>query len=263
MINLLDSDDDYLKEKKSLGNSTFSFDCHNAVKCFTHCCRNINITLHPYDVLRMKRNLGMSSGSFLDTYTVTFIKDNPSFPSLMLKLSDDAEKRCSFLSEQGCSIYQDRPDTCRTYPIERAVLIKPLSGIPPQEYYFLTTQPICKGHFQKRTWTVTTWIQNQEIEPFNRMNDAWSEMDILFRSSNPWGPEGFEDRRFQMAFMACYNIDMFKQFVFESTFLKRYRIRPDIIDQIMVSDQELLLLGFEWIKFFLFGIRSSKVTLRS
>ena len=50
-----------------------------------------------------------------------------------------------------------------------------------------------------------------------------------------------------MAFMACYNIDMFKQFVFESTFLKRYRIRPDIIDQIMVSDQELLLLGFEWI----------------
>ncbi len=261
MINLLDSDHDYLKDKKPLGGGTFSFDCHNAVACFTHCCRNINITLYPYDVLRMKHHLGISSGSFLDAYTTSVIKDNPSFPSLMLAMSPDTEKRCYFLTGQGCRIYQDRPDACRTYPVERAVMIKPLSGKPPQEYYFLTLQPLCKGHFQNRTWTVADWIQNQGIEPFNHMNDAWSEMDILFRS-HPWGPDGFEDNRFQMAFMACYNIDTFKQFVFESTFLKRYRIRPDTLDRIMEDDRDLLLFGFDWIKFFLFGIRSSKVTLR-
>lgn len=261
MINLLASDNNYLEKRKPLGDSTFTFECHREIECFTRCCRNVNITLYPYDILRMKSCFNISSGDFLDTYTFTVMKDNPSFPSVMMKLSESAEKNCFFLTDNGCGIYFDRPDACRTYPIERAVLIQPLSGKTPEEYYFLSRQQICKGHFQKHAWTVTDWIRNQEIKPFNRMNNAWSEMDILFRP-NPWGPDGFKDSRFQMTFMACYNIDMFKTFVFESTFLNRYWVRPDMLDKIQVNDSELLLFGFEWIKFFLFGIRSAKLRLR-
>jgi hypothetical protein len=130
-----------------------------------------------------------------------------------------------------------------------------------REFYFLTPQPICKGHFQEREWTTKEWINDQDIHPFNHMNDLWTEMDILLRS-NPWGSDGFEDNRLRMAFMASYNIDMFKKFAFESSFLQKYRVRPDILNEIKIDDEELLKFGLEWIKFFLFGIRSSKIVLR-
>ncbi len=262
MINLTDSKYNYLKEKKPLGESKFKFECHSGVECFTLCCRNINITLYPYDILRMKNSLHITSDEFLDEYTTAIFKDNDYFPSVMLKMSDNEEKTCPYLVREGCSIYKDRPDACRTYPVERAVMMAPFSTGPVQEFYFLTPQPICKGHFQEREWTVKEWLSNQGVEPFNQMNDLWSEMDILFRS-NPWGPDGFEDKRFKMAFMASYNIDTFKKFIFESTFLKRYKVMGHILQELKTDDTELLKFGFTWIKFYLFGIRSPKIVLRS
>ena len=40
--------------------SRFKFKCHKDVKCFTKCCRGINIILTPYDIIRMKNRLGAS-----------------------------------------------------------------------------------------------------------------------------------------------------------------------------------------------------------
>ena len=37
--------------------STFKFSCHPKVSCFNQCCRDVNIFLTPYDVLRMKKRL--------------------------------------------------------------------------------------------------------------------------------------------------------------------------------------------------------------
>ena len=35
------------------------------IACFTRCCRNIDILLTPYDVIRMKNRLGITSTEFL------------------------------------------------------------------------------------------------------------------------------------------------------------------------------------------------------
>ena len=39
------------------------FRCHPGLACFNSCCRNKRLTLLPYDVLRLSRALGRSSGS--------------------------------------------------------------------------------------------------------------------------------------------------------------------------------------------------------
>ena len=49
-------------------NDTFSFHCHSGVSCFNQCCRNLNLFLYPYDVLRLKHRLDISSDQFLDTF---------------------------------------------------------------------------------------------------------------------------------------------------------------------------------------------------
>ena len=39
----------------------FTFGCHPGVSCFNCCCSDVNIFLSPYDVLRLKQRLGMTS----------------------------------------------------------------------------------------------------------------------------------------------------------------------------------------------------------
>ncbi len=102
------------------GEDTFRFECHPGVSCFTRCCKNPDMYLYPYDIIRMKNRLGISSEQFLEQHTVSAFRDNPYFPSLMLKMSDKGEKSCPFLSSEGCNRYEDRPFSCRAYPLERA-----------------------------------------------------------------------------------------------------------------------------------------------
>jgi len=107
--------------RKLIKEETIRFDCHPGVACFTRCCKDADMYLYPYDIIRMKKRLGISSNRLLELYTFQEFRDNPYFPSLMLKMSDDEDKSCQFLSAKGCTIYKDRPFSCRAYPLERAV----------------------------------------------------------------------------------------------------------------------------------------------
>ena len=62
-----------------------------------------------------------------------------------------------------------------------------------------------------------------------------------------------------MVFMALYNLDKFRQFVFNSTFLERFEVDSTRIIKIQRSDEELLKFAFDWIKFGIFGQMLFKV----
>ena len=236
---------------RRLTKDTFRFDCHSRVTCFTRCCKDADMYLYPYDVIRMKNRLGISSDQFLEQYTFQAIRDNPHFPSLMLKMADNDEKGCPFLSIKGCMIYEDRPFSCRAYPMERAVA-RTGDEIERTVLYFIAEDAYCKGHKESREWTIKEWIEDQQIQLYNDINDLWVDIDTLFRA-NPWGPKGIDNPAFKMAFMACFNVDEFKKFVFESTFLSRFNVHRDRVSQLRESDVELMKFGFDWIKFFLTG----------
>ena len=51
-----------------------------------------------------------------------------------------------------------------------------------------------------------------------------------------------------MFFLASYNIDKFRQFVFESSFLDRYVIDEETIEKIKKDEIELLKFGMKWLK---------------
>ena len=58
---------------------------------------------------------------------------------------------------------------------------------------------------------------------------------------------------YQMTFMALYNLDKFRDFVFKSTFLDRFEVDDLTLEKIKRSDVELLKFAFDWIKFGIFG----------
>jgi hypothetical protein len=52
----------------------------------------------------------------------------------------------------------------------------------------------------------------------------------------------------RMFFLVCYNIDKFRDFVFNSSFLNRYEILDETIEDIRREDVALLQFGFDWLK---------------
>ncbi len=233
-----------------IGKKKFSFHCHPEVGCFMDCCRNVDMFLYPYDVLRLKDALNISSQEFMEKYTkVVKGINHPYFPSIMLRLNDDEVKSCPFLIDNGCGVYHDRPSSCRTYPLERGVDRSPKKG-SGADFYLMTQHDYCLGHKEDKSFTVKKWIRNQRLDEFNLMNDLWAEVDTVF-ASNPWAGEGSGGPKQQMAFTACFDIDNFRVLVAKHSLLDRFTLSKDQKRRIRESDSELLKFAFEWVKNFL------------
>ena len=227
-----------------LGGKEFTFACHPGVSCYTQCCRNVDMYLYPYDVLRLKNCLGLDSQTFMHSHTRLAEGAHPYFPAVMLKLDEQGD--CPFLAAEGCTVYRDRPSACRTYPLERAVDRTPERG-RDQEFYFLTNHDYCQGHHEEPSWTVRRWLRDQQLHDYNVMNDLWAEVDTIF-AANPWRGEGSGGPKQQMAFMVCYDVDGFREFVRKQELLTRLRMPKDRRRRIAKEDGELLKFGFEWLK---------------
>lgn len=239
-----------------LEKSRFRFACHPEVPCFMVCCRKLTLPLYPYDIIMLKKRLAIHSADFLGSHTMAVQDDNPFFPSIHLKMADNEEQTCPFLSATGCTVYEDRPTACRTYPLERALDRQP-SRNATREYYFLTHHPYCKGHEEKKEWSVKEWLRDQKVLYYNKMNDLWSEMDGIFRT-NPWKGEGAYGPKQQIAFMVCYNVDGFRAYLGETRLLRHFKIPGAIERAIATDDEALLTFGLDWLKHVLTGAATLK-----
>lgn len=239
---------------------TFNFRCHPDIGCFNRCCRNLNLFLYPYDVICLKNRLGLTSEKFLDRHVDIVLRDSAYFPDVLLSMSDNREKTCPFLSDSGCLVYSDRPDACRSFPLEQGALYN--AGAKKIEpVYFFKPPDFCMGQHEEALWTPETWARDQDARIHHKMTLLWSDLKRLFQS-DPWRGEGPRGPRGKMAFMAIYNVDEFRNFIFESTFLKRYKVKSATLKKLRADDVMLMKFGFEWVRFYLWGFQGRRIRLR-
>ena len=230
----------------------FKFRCHPKVPCFTKCCSNIDIMLTPYDVLRLKGRLGLASDKFIEDYTFMRIDDKSNHLYAYLRMGSDEEKRCPFLesTEAGCSMYEDRPVSCRYYPIGQG-LVK-VEGedkkTTHEEFYFFVREEHCKGYNEPDEWTVDEWRDDQDSMLYDKMNLEWKE--LLMRRDLPGQPKLDENKQMQF-FMASYDMDRFRQYVFGSGLLDKFEIARDEIEAMKSDETALMQFGFRYLKFLL------------
>lgn len=236
---------------------TFSFKCHSGVSCFNLCCRNLNLFLYPYDVIRLKNNLGMSSEKFIELYTDVVQRQGSYFPDVLLRMADNSEKTCPFLTDSGCRVYPDRPHTCRTFPVEQGIFYDASTG-KTRLVSFFRPPDFCQGRHEGASWTHKTWFADQEADFYNTMTIRWAQLMRQFQQ-DPWDGKGLESQKGKMAFMAAYNVDAFRDFVLNSTFLQRYSVKPDLRLKLKSDDVAVLHLGMAWIRLFLFGEQTGEV----
>jgi len=175
-------------------------------------------------------------------------------------MSDSSQRVCPFLSEPGCTVYESRPYSCRLFPVEQGALYD-ADRRKAEMVHFFRPPAFCLGQHEQRPWTPDTWVTDQEAKRYVTMTTAWSELKRLF-VQNPWGPEGPNGPKAKMAFMTVYNIDQFREFVFGSSFLKRYKVKSSFRKKMRSDDAELLKFGFGWVKLYLWGIRTPYINGR-
>ncbi|MCF8067034.1 MAG: YkgJ family cysteine cluster protein [Desulfobacterales bacterium] len=229
--------------------STFSFECKNELSCFTKCCRGINIILTPYDIIRMKNRLQLSSEEFLAIYTEPQLLEKTDLPVVTLKKMDDERNSCPFVKDEGCIIYEDRPTSCRYYPIGVASLSYK-DDEDGNEFYFFVNEPHCDGVSEKKEWTIREWKKNQGIDVHSDIIESWADLVVRKRSFPP--NVKLTEKSKNMFFMVSYNIDKFHQFIFESSFLTVYKVDEKTIETIKNDEVELMKFGFKWLKFVFF-----------
>lgn len=228
---------------------TFKFNCHPGVSCFTQCCRGINIILTPYDIIRLKNRLGLPSDQFLAIYTEPQILEKTDLPVVVLKKMDDEQQSCPFVREEGCIVYADRPTTCRYYPLGVASLSYK-EGADGENFFFFVHEPHCRGFDEDQEWTVREWRRDQGVDVHDEINAEWTDLVVRKRSF----PRNVKltDKSKALFFMISYNIDKFREFVFESTFLKRYEVDAQTLAAIRKDETALLKFGLKWLRGILF-----------
>ena len=249
---------DGIEPRKYTAESRFKFACHKGMACYTHCCSDLNIILTPYDIIRMKKRLGLTCDEFLAVYTKPEMLARTKLPVVTLKMLDDDEKSCPFVTPEGCIIYEDRPLSCRYYPLGMAAFREQEIQPTGEDFYFMVRESHCLGFQADREWSVKEWRKNQGVDPYDEINKSWMEF-MLRKKSFGFQAELSEEGR-AMFFMVSSNVDKLRRFIFESSFLDKYDVDEDLLEKIRTDDIALLKFGLDWLQSALFG--ADKVKLK-
>lgn len=221
-----------------------TFACHPGVPCFTECCRELDLALTPYDVLCLKRQLQLTSSQFLAQYVIVEWDEEQIFPTCYLTMVDDGWASCVFVEAHGCSVYANRPGSCRAYPVGRGTARRGDGG-PPVESLILVREPHCQGFAERCEQTVQTYLHDQGLEIYNRFNDALlplmqhpSIQDRTFRPSR---------QQLDQYMLALYDLDQFRREMTEGRIALHRPFTPAQLTGLAGNDEELLLLAIRWL----------------
>ncbi len=227
---------------------TFKFRCHPKVKCFTDCCRQLDLTLTPYDVLRLKNSLGLTSNEFMTKYAIIEQSDADIFPQVYLTMVDDGQASCPFVKDQGCTVYDDRPGPCRTYPLGRAA--QQMADNSQEEFYVLLTEPHCHGFSEDKEQSIDQWLAHEGLLPYNRYNDLVMTVLQHEKIKNGFRPSPIQGKKY---LSTLYNLDKFRSAILDPNSDLGFLPNDEEQETIAADDLALLEYAVRWLKNELFN----------
>ena len=234
-------------------NHVIKFRCYKGIECFNACCSNIDITLTPYDILRLKNRLDMDSSEFLRQYTVPFEFGKNSIAGVKL-LPVEGGTACQFMTDEGCSVYDDRPTACRYYPVGLLSLRRADENFD-RASYALVQEDHCKGHLEDREITIADYRKEQGLEEYDELGRGWRQLVLKMKSAGP--AIGTPSKKsLQFFFMACYDLDRFREFVRSEGFHDTFDLPQDELDRLYQDDVALLKFAERLILQIMFGEES-------
>jgi hypothetical protein len=227
------------------GSAVIQFRCHKDIDCFNACCKNIDIMLTPYDILRLKKRLGISSTEFLRQYTEPFEFGKNSIGGVRYKPKEGSSE-CRFVTDAGCSVYEDRPTACRYYPVGLLSLRRQDENFD-RASYALVKEDHCHGHFEDRKLTIDEYREEQGLDEFDEHGRPWRQLILKVKSAGP-AIGNMSKTSLKFFFMACYDLDRFREFIKSTGFSTTFDIDQATRDELLTDDLALLRFGDRMIR---------------
>jgi Fe-S-cluster containining protein len=218
---------------------TFDFGCHPGISCFNACCADLDLRLSPYDVLRLREALGLSSAAFMSRHGRVGIEENSGLPLVFLRMRDDRKRPCPFVSGEGCVVYPDRPGACRMYPLGRGTS---LQSSDPR--YVVVREEHCRGFESDNTWTAAGWLEDQGLGEYVRFDDQTMG---LYGRVRELGVQLDRDQTGMILF-ALYHLDDFAARIGERGWLTRTPMPEDQKQAILQGGDKTLSFGYVWLE---------------
>jgi len=225
------------------------FRCHRGVSCWNQCCSRADVTLAPYDILRLKEATGLDTTELLKNHTVPFDLDAHGVPGLKLRTNNDGA--CLFMTDEGCSVYENRPTACRYYP-SGLLSMKSISEATDERHFLLIKEEHCKGHDEDHIQTIGEYRKDQGVEIYDDLNHEWYQIILKKKSTGPTIGKP-SDMSLQMFFMASYDMDRFRRFVMSDAFIKMYDLSDKEYAALEADVVALMKFGFKLMKQVFFG----------
>ena len=237
--------------------SHLKFECHPGVSCFTACCHNIKIILTPYDILVLRKRLGIPAHEFVVQYTQPTYLEKTDMPGVQIKLKEDTGG-CPFVTPEGCTVYSDRPSACRYYPVGMADFHEGgIDDAKEEKFFFLVKEPHCKGFEENKEWTIREWRVDQGVDVRDEMNKEW--LRLIMRRKSFGHQATLSDAAKRMFFMASTDLDSFRKFILNSSFLDTYEIDDKTLQEIKEDDVALMKFSFTYLANTLFGAQGLNI----
>jgi uncharacterized protein len=220
---------------------SFKFNCQAGLTCFNRCCRTPTVILSPYDLVRLKQCLGLTSGELLARYTRQETEEGSRLPLVFLDAFRSPESGCPFVGPAGCRVYGHRPAACRLFPITMG---SELTAQGVVDHYFCRRLDYCQGFDADLTWTVESWQANQGFVEYDAGRRAW--LEILLAKGLKGRLE--QEAQFEDFFATiCYDLDRFRALLREPAFCRAYGLEgaTAYLEQ---DDLALLEFGYEYLK---------------
>jgi hypothetical protein len=158
------------------------------------------------------------------------------------------------MKPEGCGIYEDRPTACRYYPVALLSMRKQDEYVD-RDSYAIVKEDHCKGHEVNRRITIADYRKEQGLEEYDELARGWRQLVLKKQSSGPSiGKPTLRSR--QLYFMACYDIDRFREFVSAESFNKLFDLPQEEKAALLVDDVALLQFAFRFLRQVLFGEES-------
>lgn len=229
----------------------FHFCCGPSQPCFNRCCAELTLPLTPYDVARLRRNLGLDGADFLRAFADIRSAPDSGFPLPLLRMIESPDAPCPFVTPAGCSVYDDRPGACRLFPLGRGAKI---ASSGAKEIFYLMREEKCLGFNCGQTWTPREWTQNEGAEIYNHFNDRYGRVIGMILA----GGRPLTGRQSGLALVCLYQLEHFKALVDKMDLFGRLRVPRDrqikIMENSRAGDSALLDFALDWIELALFGV---------
>ena len=236
-------DDVELQEIDTL-EEPFPFQCRPGLACFNRCCREAVIILSPYDVLRLSRGLGLSTGEFLRRHTRREEEAASGLPLVLLR--PGREGGCPFRGEEGCRVYAHRPAACRLFPLAQG---SELTSEGVRDRFFLRRLDYCEGFQGEARETLRQWLSGQGFFEADAPRRPW--LNLLLREGEPGRPP-LDHRLLSQFYLLAYDLDGFRTFIMESALLKTHGLSPEEAEALKTDDLVLLRASAAYLEQILF-----------